>query len=805
MPALATTDGSAPDAAQSAVTEPTGDASYEEAPCPAPNVPGFPAADLGPEYTCGFLTVPETRSDAGGRTVRIAVATVAAVSATPSKDPIVYLDGGPGNTGLVSAPRAVAAGMNADRDVIFVDQRGTYHSDPFLSCPEEDAFYAEVVAMAYSDPATGEKSDAATAACRDRLAAEGIALASYDTAENAADIADLRVAMGIDEWNLYGVSYGTDLALTVLRDHPDGIRSVVLDSVVPPNLNIIPAFWPAAAAAYDELFAACAGQAACAAAYPDLEAEFTETVNRLDAEPLVVPVSTAPGETVEVTIDGYKFANAVVLLLAGGPAASADLPRMIHEIAAGDGAAVAATILSFVPPSGFVGLGLQWGVFCRESIPQTSLEEVVTSGRHALPEFPEGVLRLLPQVPRFFDDCAIWDVGAADAQAREAVVSDVPVLIMGGTFDAVTAPSWQDAATPGLNASQVVNFPGLGHQVFLQSGCPVSVMRAFIAAPDEPVDQTCVTEMAVPAFTVPDSGTTVPPVTSSSGGAGASDESPTPHADFSGMVAIGNGREMYLECQGSGAPTVVLVAGGGERGENWSATARPDQTGVFPEVAKFSRVCVYDRPGTATQTASGWDTTASTAVAQPITVADAAADLHALLQASGEAGPYVFVGHSLGGPIVRYYAGENPSTVAGVVLDDALSEHLGDPLTPEQLTHFEQMNTPEVQGRPPGAETFKYSVLVEQMQAAGPMPDVPMIILTADTWLITPEAIASGAFPDFVDQEFSDALWSAQLAAQDELAATYPDAEHITDTDATHYIHVDQPQLVIDAIRHVRD
>ncbi|MGI9030938.1 MAG: alpha/beta fold hydrolase [Ilumatobacteraceae bacterium] len=496
--ASGTTGQTEPDASQSAATEPAGDGSYEEAPCPDPNVPCFPAVDLGPEYTCGFLTVPETRSDPGGRTVRLAVATVAAVSSTPAKDPIVYLDGGPGSTGLVSAPRAVAAGMNADRDVIFVDQRGTYHSDPFLSCPEQDAFYAEVVAMAYSDPATGERSDAATAACRDRLAAEGVALASYDTAENAADIADLRLAMGIDDWNVYGVSYGTLLALTVLRDHPDGIRSVVLDSVVPPNFSSIPAFWPAAAAAYEELFAACAGQAACAAAYPDLEAEFTDTVNRLDAAPLVVPVSNASGDTVEVTIDGYKFANAVLLLLAVGPAASKDLPRMIHEIAAGDGAAMAATILSSVPPSGFVGLGLQWGVVCREAVPQTSLDEVVTTGRQVLPDFPEGVLRLLPQVPRFFDDCAIWDVGIADAQAGEAVVSGVPVLIMGGTFDAVTAPSWQEAVTPGLNASQVVNFPGLGHQVFLQSACPVAVMRAFVAAPDEPVDKSCVAEMAVP-------------------------------------------------------------------------------------------------------------------------------------------------------------------------------------------------------------------------------------------------------------------------------------------------------------------
>ena len=73
--------------------------------------------------------------------------------------------------------------------------------------------------------------DAATVACHDRLVDDGVALDSYNTAENAADIADLRVAMGIEEWDLYGVSYGTALALTVLRDHPEGVRSVVLDSV----------------------------------------------------------------------------------------------------------------------------------------------------------------------------------------------------------------------------------------------------------------------------------------------------------------------------------------------------------------------------------------------------------------------------------------------------------------------------------------------------------------------------------------------------------------------------------------------
>jgi len=483
-------------------SEPAYESKYEEVLCPDPNVPGAPAMELGPEYTCGVLTVPETRNDPDSRSIRLAVATVAAVSENPSQDPIVYLDGGPGNTGLVSALNQVASGMNADRDVIFVDQRGALHSEPHLACPEQDAFYAEVVGMAYADPVTGEKSDAATAACRDRLAAEGNALASYNTTENAADIADLRIAMGIEEWNLYGVSYGALLAGTVLRDHPDGIRSVVLDSVLPPNFSSIPAFWPAFATATGEMYRACADQSPCAAAYPDLENVFTETVTRLDSTPLVVSGGAVSGGSTEVIIDGYTLANTVGLMLAGGPAMSARVPGLIYEVADGDGSTLAEVIPQLVPPPGFVGMGLQWGVFCREELSQTSADEVLASGKAALPEFPESVLRMPPQIPRVFEDCAIWDVGIADEEVHEPISSDVPVLMFGGTFDAITTPSWQEVMTPGLTASQVVHFPGLGHQVYLQSECPVAVMRSFVAAPDQPVDQACVAEMGPPVFTV---------------------------------------------------------------------------------------------------------------------------------------------------------------------------------------------------------------------------------------------------------------------------------------------------------------
>lgn len=278
--------------------------------------------------------------------------------------------------------------------------------------------------------------------------------------------------------------------------------------------------------------------------------------------------------------------------------------------------------------------------------------------------------------------------------------------------------------------------------------------------------------------------------------------------DVAGPVDLGNGRSIHLECSGSGSPTVVLVSGLGGRADDWMITSDPEAPAdaVFPAIASRTRVCAYDRPGTASSGEAGWELSRSTPVAEPATVQDSAVDLDALLRASGEVGPFVLVGHSLGGPIVRLYAGEHPADVAALVLVDALSEDLGDGLTPSQLENFEALNDPVSQGRPPGSESAFYAdAVVPQLRAAPPAPDVPVIVLTADQWPITAEVIAAGGFPPFVTVEFTDALWASQLEAQDALAALFPGATHITETNAGHYIHQDQPQLVIDSIQDVLD
>lgn len=135
---------------------------------------------------------------------------------------------------------------------------------------------------------------------------------------------------------------------------------------------------------------------------------------------------------------------------------------------------------------------------------------------------------------------------------------------------------------------------------------------------------------------------------------------------------------MYMECRGKGHPTVVFVSGGGNRAEIWSETIDPSKQAVLPAIAETNRVCAYDRPGTLLPVGENdFLPSRSDPVPQPTTLDDGVADLHALLGASGERGPYVMVGHSIGGAIARHYASKHPQEVSGLAECLALRVHPG--------------------------------------------------------------------------------------------------------------------------------
>ncbi|MGI5403755.1 alpha/beta fold hydrolase [Streptomyces sp. CA-135486] len=474
-----------------------GGARFVPGPCPrtADPIPALAGA------RCGTLTVPENRSHRRGRKITLGVAIVPAVTSRPAPDPIVWFAGGPGDDAVSEAQLAIDGGLNRDRDVIFMSQRGTYSAEPELTCPNIDEFNARALGLVYGAPSTGRLHVKATRICRDRSAGRGADLSAYNSTESAADYADLRVALGIKQWNVFGISYGTDLALMYMRDHPKGIRSVGIDGVLPPSLAGASLTWSAARQGFDGLFKACAEQPACNDRYPNLSDTFERLVRELEARPVTTTVTVPDQPTpVKVVLDGGVLVN----WLTSATHLAAGVPRSIDELAHGNPQRIAQQWAGgkLSPQAvGRLAHGLAYGVFCREWTPSESEADVIRAGRRAFPSFPRSVLANAPQLPFLHADCRAWDVPAAPRSVRRVTRSDIPTLVMSAGFDAQTGASNGAYAARTLSRSTALTVPYVAHVAFAESPCAQAISISFFDTPNAP-NTGCLAGLQPPQFEI---------------------------------------------------------------------------------------------------------------------------------------------------------------------------------------------------------------------------------------------------------------------------------------------------------------
>jgi pimeloyl-ACP methyl ester carboxylesterase len=457
---------------------------FEPAPCPV-------EAPAGVE--CGYLVVWEDRADPAEGTIQLAVAILPSESASPASDPIVYLEGGPGGSALEGLDTWLGSPFLAERDLILLEQRGTRYAVPELDCPELKETYVETWEAGLEYEAIIAREVAAAAECRDRLAAEGADLAAYHSAASAADLEDLRLALGYDAWNLYGISYGTRLALTVLRDYPEGVRSAILDSVYPPQVDGLVELAPNAERALSVLFADCRADPACAAAYPDLEATLYEVLARADEQPYHVRVPHPDtGEMLRLPVDGDDLVGLLFLTLYDAEIIPY-LPLVIDRLHAGD-SGVLVPLAHFALSTYLSGSdGMSYSVTCHEEAPFNTLAEAAAAARRV----PEP-LRVFP-ITGTLEICDLWGAGQAGPIETEPVRSEVPVLVLAGVYDPITPPAFAQAAAAWLPNSYYFEFPGLSHGVTLDE-CPAGIARDFLADPDTRPRASCLDAMASPGF-----------------------------------------------------------------------------------------------------------------------------------------------------------------------------------------------------------------------------------------------------------------------------------------------------------------
>ena len=462
----------------------------------------------GKNVRCGMLTLPEDRTNPTGAKIHLAVAIFKAPSPSPAPDPVIFLQGGPGGRIIQDVAQSIISGNMSlaaqfgNHDLILVDQRGTGYSTPSLQCSEvvQLQFHTNVN---LSPQQQVDAQSQALATCRSRLASQGINLSAYTTYNDANDIHDLITAMGYPQVDLYAVSYGTRLALEMMRSFPQHLRSVVLDSTVPPQLRLLAEVPVATARVFNTLFAGCVAEPSCTANYPNLQNVFYGLVPQLNAHPATFqatdqsgdPADPENGKSFTVTFHGDDLVN---LLFSSFYVTQAIplLPKMIYQVKGGN-YQVASLLWGALMYDDSVSWGDYYSVECAEDV-NTETQATVNSAGQAFPAAirPTQVLDLASEIPQ----CQNWNVATAPASEAAPVTSSIPTLVMESEYDPITPPSNGDLVAKGLPDSYKVLFPGVGHGAFIFNTCPADVAISFWSAPTRQPDEACVANMGEPQF-----------------------------------------------------------------------------------------------------------------------------------------------------------------------------------------------------------------------------------------------------------------------------------------------------------------
>lgn len=459
----------------------------------APNFPDDRQVD------CATLTVPENRSNPDTNLIELAVFIVRARFQDPRPDPLVYLTGGPGGTtsNIVGYFDYAFGWLGMDRDVILMDQRGTGRSEPSLACPAYGVANFEAYVGGYSLEEGAQHAADALLACHADFVAQGIDMNAYTSAENAADFEDLRLALGIEQWNLYGISYGTRLALTIMRDFPDGVRSAVIDSVVPVDGDLYLDTPTNGASALDRFFDLCASDAECSSTYPDLEDKFYTVVDRLNTEPLEVEVRRpSDGKYYPAVLNGDTLVG-VMFFNMYSTNAIRSLPYMIQQAYDGFIGLLRQDFLPAYFAWDGIATGMHYSVNCNEEIIFNTFDEIAAASDALDPR-----LQFFYDVDNYitWDICEGWGVATPNPIEDQPVVSEVPTLILVGELDPITPPVWGQLAAQTLPNSTYVEIPNAGHGVTFAFDCPKDLMRWFLDDPTVPLETSCLREIQAPTF-----------------------------------------------------------------------------------------------------------------------------------------------------------------------------------------------------------------------------------------------------------------------------------------------------------------
>lgn len=446
----------------------------------------------GQDVICGYVLAPENHENGTTTTIRLPIVILPAHSPTPAPDPLFMAQGGPGGSTLdyfvqVLAGTNLGNTLRTDRDVVLVEQRGTRYAEPFLGCTELDALAYDTLNMVISTEDYAVIEFNALKACQQRLTTAGIDLSSYDSLQNARDMYLVRGALGYEQINFYGVSYGTMLVQHYMRLYPHTLRTAIVDAVVPLQTNFLTEYPANAQRVYDAIFAACRTDDACNTLYPTLEDDFYATVSRLNSQPAAVTLYDDTTETAYRDVFTGDDLLQLVFRLMYITDFIPLMPQLMDAIANGN-TEILGSLQSFYQFQRSTARGMYYSVLCAEDAdfgPSDINNQTVRSE-----------LAAVFTVDRFAYICQMWQVETLGDAVDAPVVSDVPTLVMSGEFDPITPPVNGKIAAETLSNAYVYTFPAVAHGAF-DVPCGTSIMMQFLDAPQTPPDTGCIDQMTL--------------------------------------------------------------------------------------------------------------------------------------------------------------------------------------------------------------------------------------------------------------------------------------------------------------------
>ncbi len=444
------------------------------------------------EARCGKLSVPENPDEPDGKRIELAVAVVPAVATRAKPDPLFLLAGGPGQGAIEGYAPLLAAfgGIQRERDLVLVDQRGTGDSNR-LDCemPEEALQTGEISPAELRALATD---------CLGKLPGRA---EFYTTSLAVRDLDLVRAALGYERINLFGGSYGTRVAQHYARRYPGQTRSIVLDAVVPPDLVLVPRIAIESQQALDGVFARCAADAECNRRFPDLAGQFAALDERLRRHAASVSLADpVDGASSEIQVTRAHLVTMARMLTYSARTASL-LPLVVHE---------AATNGNYVPLAAqaemlgedlerMIAMGMHNSVVCAEDAPR--FDGAVD--RAALLKTYIGTIMLDGMTAL----CEVWPRGPVDKGFGNPMKSPVPALLLSGEFDPATPAEYGAQAAAGFEHALHVVVPGQGHGQ-MQSPCVRRLLRRFIEQGSAAgIDTACVDDIRPAPFFLSFSGT----------------------------------------------------------------------------------------------------------------------------------------------------------------------------------------------------------------------------------------------------------------------------------------------------------